>query len=270
MSVEQTLPTPPRFGAEPHEPQVATSQRLMFDQLVISRDQPPREGLARLLPASFVIHAALGVAALVVPLLADEALPEAQQAVHAFFVTSPPIAAPPPPPPPPPAPRATQVARSVTRPEPTTNAFVAPVEVPDVIEADAGLDLGIDGGVAGGVAGGVPGGVIGGVVGGLPEAPPPAQAIRVGGDIAPPKKVKNVAPVYPEMARQARVEGIVILECEISPMGRVTNVKVLRGMPLLDQAAIDAVKQWVYTPTLVGGVPVPVLMTATVQFNLKR
>ena len=92
-------------------------------------------------------------------------------------------------------------------------------------------------------------------------------AVRVGGNIREPTKLKNVNPTYPDIARQARVQGIVILECTISPQGRVTDVKVLRGIPLLDQSAIDAVKQWVYTPTLLNGVPVPVIMTVTVNFK---
>jgi protein TonB len=146
--------------------------------------------------------------------------------------------------------------------------FVAPVEVPDQVKPDQGLDLGVEGGVAGGVEGGVPGGVVGGVVGGLPDAPPPPQAVRVGGQIKEPKKLKNVAPEYPDIAKQARVQGVVILECTISPQGKVTNVTVLRGIPLLDAAAIEAVKQWVYTPTLLNGVPVPVIMTVTVNFKL--
>lgn len=116
---------------------------------------------------------------------------------------------------------------------------------------------------------GIKGGVPGGVVGGLPGAPPPPQqAVRVGGTIKEPTKIHHVSPVYPDIAKQARVQGIVILECMISPQGKVTDVKVLRGIPLLDQAAIDAVKQWVYTPTLLNGVPVPVIMTVTVNFKL--
>jgi protein TonB len=122
----------------------------------------------------------------------------------------------------------------------------------------------------GGVAGGVPGGVIGGIVGGLPDAPPPPaqKAIRVGGQIQRPKKLKDVSPVYPDIAKQARVQGVVILECTISPQGKVTDVKVLRGIPLLNESAIAAVRQWVYTPTLLNGVPVPVIMTVTVNFKL--
>jgi protein TonB len=141
--------------------------------------------------------------------------------------------------------------------------FVAPVEVPQEIKpSTSGIDLSGGEGVAGGVAGGI--------VGGLPPAPtpPPVQAVRVGGNIKEPTKIKNVSPIYPDIAKQARVQGIVILECTISPQGRVTDVKVLRGIPLLDQAGIDAVKQWQYTPTLLNGVPVPVIMTVTVNFRL--
>jgi len=141
--------------------------------------------------------------------------------------------------------------------------FVAPVEIPDEIGMD---DLGFD---FGGVAGGVPGGVVGGIVGGLPDAPPPkVEPVRVGGDIRPPNKIKDSKPVYPDIAKQARVQGIVILEAIIDPQGNVTNVRVLRSIPLLDQSAIEAVKQWKYEPTLLNGVPVPIVMTVTVNFQL--
>jgi TonB family protein len=100
------------------------------------------------------------------------------------------------------------------------------------------------------------------------EQKAPAAPQRVGGEIKEPKKLKNVPPVYPEEAKRARVQGVVILECTISPEGTVADVRVLRGIPLLDQAAVDAVKQWVYTPTLLAGKPVPVIMTVTVNFRL--
>jgi protein TonB len=106
-----------------------------------------------------------------------------------------------------------------------------------------------------------------------PPPPPPRPAgsgpLRVGGQIKEPKKLTDVRPVYPEVAKQARVQGVVILECTISPEGRVTDTRVLRGVPLLDGAAIDAVRQWTYAPTLMNGVPVPVLMTVTVNFALQ-
>jgi protein TonB len=91
----------------------------------------------------------------------------------------------------------------------------------------------------------------------------------VGGQIKEPKKTKDVPPQYPDIAKQARVQGVVILECTISPQGRVSDVKILRGIPLLNEAALTAVKQWVYSPTLLNGVPVPVIMTVTVNFRLQ-
>jgi protein TonB len=92
--------------------------------------------------------------------------------------------------------------------------------------------------------------------------------MRVGGHIKAPTKVHNVAPSYPDLARQSRIQGLVILEAVISPSGSVEDVRVLRGIPLLDDAAADAVRQWRYTPTLLNGVPVPVIMTVTVNFRL--
>ena len=76
-------------------------------------------------------------------------------------------------------------------------------------------------------------------------------------------------PVYPAIAQQARVQGVVIIEATIATDGSVTNARILRSVPLLDQAALDAVSQWMFTPTLLNGVPVPVIMTVTVQFTLK-
>jgi len=117
--------------------------------------------------------------------------------------------------------------------------------------------------------GGVPGGGPGdGIVGtGVAPAAPPAP-IRTGGDIRPPLKVRNVVPPYPEVARVAHVQGDVALDCTISSEGRVVDVKILSGPILLQAAAVDAVRQWLYRPTLLNGVPVPVVMTVTVHFAL--
>ncbi len=243
-------------------------EKRLFGDLIDSDRVRHRTRQSKTVPMSLLIH--LGAAALIVivPLLAGGQLPEPASGVKAFFAE--PLAAPaPPPPPPPPAARAAVAPKMAPKPV-QQNTFVAPVEVPQEIRPEEGLDLGVEGGVAGGVEGGVPGGVVGGVVGGLPDAPPPPvqQPLRVGRDIKEPKKLKNVPPVYPAVALQARVQGVVILECTISAQGKVTDVNVLRGIPLFEQAAIDAVKQWVYTPTLLNGVPVPVIMTVTVNFKL--
>lgn len=101
-----------------------------------------------------------------------------------------------------------------------------------------------------------------------PEAPAPTQPLRIGGSIKEPRKLKNVSPEYPSIAKQARVQGVVILECNIGAQGKVTEVKVLRSIPLLDNAALTAVRQWEYEPTLLNGTPVPVVMTVTVNFKL--
>jgi TonB family protein len=93
--------------------------------------------------------------------------------------------------------------------------------------------------------------------------------VRLGGAIAAPSKVKHVDAIYPSIAQSAKVEGIVIVEALIDCNGSVADVKILRGQPLLNEAALEAVRQWQYTPVLLNGVPVKVLLTATVAFRLE-
>jgi TonB family protein len=92
--------------------------------------------------------------------------------------------------------------------------------------------------------------------------------IRAVGEIKPPRLIKQVDPIYPEKARQARVGGAIILEVETDIFGRVRNTRILRSIPLLDQAAIDSVRQWVYEPLKIDGKPRGVIFTVTVRFNL--
>lgn len=140
----------------------------------------------------------------------------------------------------------------------------------------AGVEGGVVGGVLGGVQGGVQGGVKGGVVGGVKggvegrlDDDADKGAVKIAGELQPPKMIKSVDPVYPEVARLAQVEGIVILEARTDEKGVVQEVKVLRSIPLLDQAAVDAVKQWAYEPFIVKGKAVGVIFTVTVRFALK-
>jgi TonB family protein len=98
-----------------------------------------------------------------------------------------------------------------------------------------------------------------------PQKPPS----RVGGQVRAPTKTKDMKPVYPPEARRAHVEGVVMIEATISPTGTVQDARVLRSIPMLDAAALDAVRQWEFTPTLVNGVPTPVRMTLTVAFRLQ-
>jgi protein TonB len=117
----------------------------------------------------------------------------------------------------------------------------------------------------GGVEGGVPGGVVGGVVGGLPTGapPPPARVVRIGGQIAQPRLLRRIEPVYPDLAIQSRIAALVILEAEVDTRGLVKNVKVLRGHPLFDEAAMLAVRQWRYQPLLLNGEPTGFILTST-------
>jgi protein TonB len=133
-----------------------------------------------------------------------------------------------------------------------------------------------DDGVPGGVVGGIAGGVLGGVVGGLPAAPPPPppppappKPVRVGGQIQAPSLIRRVDPEYPTLARAAKVQGVVILEATVGTSGQVQRVQVLRSIPLLDQAAVKAVKQWRYSPLTLNGKPTPFVLTVTVDFTLK-
>lgn len=149
-----------------------------------------------------------------------------------------------------------------------------------------GLSQGIAGGVAGGVRGGVGqgvgigagGGVAGGVAGGVTGGEQKAQwaelgngerALRIGGPIKPPEKTYDVKPVYPKDAQDARVQGVVIIETMIGPDGKVKDAKIQRSVPLLDEAALEAVRQWEFTPTLLNGQAVAVIMTVTVNFRLE-
>ena len=138
-----------------------------------------------------------------------------------------------------------------------------------------GTVMSVVGGVEGGVSGsveGVVGGVVGGIVGGTVSAQDLKEfekdAVRAVGDIKPPKLIKQVNPVYPEIAKQSGVEGLVILEAKADEQGNVVDTRVLRSIPLLDQAAIDAVRQWVYEPLVLDGKPRPVLFTVTIRFKL--
>jgi len=163
----------------------------------------------------------------------DDELPEPAQNPMSAFVEAPP----PPPPPPPPRPKP-------ERSTPTTVAKAVPIQKAPPAEKPPSAEK-------------------------APTAEKETvEALRVGGSIQEPRKLRNVNPVYPPDAIQARVQGVVILECTISPTGKVVQVKPLRGIPLLTEAAIEAVRQWEYTPTELNGVPVPVIMTVTVNFKL--
>ena len=165
----------------------------------------------------------------------------------------------------PPAPQ-----RATTIP-PDASANIAPIEAPSKIRKETNLEPSsppLVGGVVGSISNGVPIGMVRELPPPPPPPPPPQGPIHLSSGMQPPRRLVNVDPVYPRMAQVARVEGVVILEATIDAHGRVVDVRVLRSVPLLDQAAVDAVRQWIYTPTLLNGVPVPIVMTVTVNFKL--
>jgi protein TonB len=216
-----------------------------------------------------ILHLLGVTGAVVIPVLLSPVLPEAAQPVHAFFVE--PLDVPAPPlPPSPPAPHAAARPAAQATPAATT-AFTAPLEVARELKPEEWLDLGTEDGTSGGVDGGVPGGVLGAIVGGLPaataEAPVPAP-VRVSGLVKEPVKLVHVEPVYPPVAVAGHVQGVVVIDALIDQRGRVVETTIVRGHPIFEKAAVEAVRQWVYTPTLLDGVPVRVLMTITVSFRL--
>jgi protein TonB len=246
----------------------------MFDLVTGTVDRPFRDRRVAARVFSVAAHVVIVGGLIGAALFAiTEGLPEAP-AMMAFVAEMPA----PPPPAPPPAPGPRPKAAPPARPVPTSGDFTFPVQVPTEIIAESGIEVGVEEGVPGGVEGGIPGGVVGGIVGGIitdvappPPPAPPQQlaAVRVGGDIRAPELIYRVEPVYPDIAVMAHATGIVILEATINERGEVTNVVVLRSRKLLDQAAIDAVKRWRYTPLMLNGVPRAFILTVTLNFSIQ-
>jgi periplasmic protein TonB len=223
-------------------------------------------------PLSILVHALAIAVLVIVPLLAVDALPS-PRAMQTFLVSA---APPPPPPAPPPPPRGPSTpAAEIVSPD------VAPREAPEDIVDEPPFDTtfdspNVDGardGRSGGIPDGIPHGDLDALIAPPPPpapAPPPEEPVRVGGEVVPPVKTRDAAPLYPPIARAAGISGAVIIEATIGPDGRVQNARVLRSVPLLDEAALEAVRQWEFTPTLLNGAPVAVLMTVTVVFSLTR
>ena len=214
------------------------------------------------LPLTILVHAIVIAVAVIVPLTALDELPGLPRAAAEYIVIAPPE----PPPAPPRAPR--RSAADVPAVSPHAAPLVAPAGIaPDTgLVPDPELSAGAD------VPGGLPGGIDGAGLGVQPEAPPPpppVTPVRITSELRQPAKIKDVMPVYPDIAMRARIAGGVILEATIDARGKVVNLRVLRSVPLLDQAATDAVRQWEFTPTRLNGVAVPVVMTVTVNFTLR-
>jgi periplasmic protein TonB len=211
---------------------------------------------------SIAVHAVVIAAALIGQVLADSTLPTPRQPLMFDAAQIMPVDIQPP------ARRAAPAADSVVSPN------AAPTVAPTGVMPETGREgaAPLSASIAG-VESGPPTGVEG--VGGahaLPPPPPAAQTMpmRLHSGMKAPQKIVDVLPGYPAVARSARVAGVVILEAVIDAQGRVASVRVLRSIPLLDQSAVDAVQQWRFTPALLNGEAVPVVMTVTVNFTLDR
>ena len=212
---------------------------------------------------SFLVHSTLIGAAMVVRIVATTELPDPPRSTS-FMIA----AAETPQVEPPPAPRAPSTA-------PAVNRNAAPLEAPQSIATEPLDVFDVPPTDAVGTIPGAPGDVPGALLGPRPSepaprvtAPHPQPPVRPGGIVRPPQKVHHVGPEYPAIARSAGVSGVVILEALIREDGSVSEVKVLRSVRLLDASAVEAVRQWRFTPTLLNGVPVQVIMTVTVSFTL--
>jgi periplasmic protein TonB len=213
------------------------------------------------LAVSICAHAAVVVAIFVAPIFATADLPDPRRPLTFEAIT--PIATPPIPV----TPRVSQPTQPTSSPSfPIAEPPELPPDTPPAVP-DVPPDLVAPGGIGVPTIGLAP---VGDLVVAPPQGPARKDPIPVGGNIRPPARVHYVEPVYPRFALAGGVQGTVILQATIDEQGSVREVKVLRSVPLLDDAAVRAVSQWKFTPTLLNGTPVPVVMTVTVGFALQR
>jgi protein TonB len=238
----------------------------MFEDSLIESGGKLRTSRGRTTTFSFLLQAIIVGVMVLIPLLFTEALPKAQLMMA--------LVAPPPPPPPPPPPAVVHVVKQVQT-DIINNQLRTPTKIPKKVEMIKEEEApppmtGVVGGVPGGVPGGQMGGVIGGIIGNTPVAVPKVavQRVRVSQGVTQGMVLHKVQPVYPPLARTARVQGSVVLSAIIGKDGTIQNLHVVSGHPLLTQAALDAVKQWRYRPYILNGEPVEVDTQVTVNFTL--
>jgi protein TonB len=207
---------------------------------------------------------------ILIPLIFTEALPKGTT----MFM----LVAPPPPPPPPPAAAPVKVVKQIQT-DIVNGELRTPTKIPKKVqmikEDEAPPPAMASAGVVGGVPGGVPGGSMGGVMGSILNSTPTVapkiatpQRVRVSSGVSTGMLVRKVPPTYPPLARQARIQGTVILQATISKEGAIENLQLISGHPMLAPAAIEAVKQWKYKPYLLNGEPVEVETQVQVNFTL--
>jgi protein TonB len=219
---------------------------------------------------AFILEVLFLFVLVLLPLIFTEALPTKQ------LMTM--LTAPPPPPPPPPPPAAAPVIVKKIQSELDNGQLRTPTAIPkkiQMIKEDEPPPSTGPAGVVGGVPGGVPGGAMGGVMGGIlssvPAAVPKAATptrVRVSQGVSQGLLVHKVQPQYPPLARQARIQGVVVLQALIGKDGSIQNLHVVSGHPMLTNAALEAVKEWRYKPYYLNNEPVEVETTINVNFTL--
>jgi|HubBroStandDraft_5_1064220.scaffolds.fasta_scaffold32413_2 protein TonB len=243
----------------------------MFEDSLIESGGKLRTKRGMTTTLSFVFQMVLVGILVLIPLLFTEALPKTQ--LMTFLV------APPPPPPPPPPPAAPVHVVKQVQTDIINGQLRTPTKIPEKVqmikEDEAPPPVMSASGVVGGVPGGVPGGQMGGVIGGIisstPVAVPKAvtpQRIRVSQGVTQGMIIRRIQPAYPPLARQARIQGPVVLQAEIGKDGSIQNLRLISGHPMLAPAAIEAIKQWKYKPYILNGEPVEVETTITFNFTL--
>jgi len=223
-----------------------------------------RSHLSGSLPISIAIHVVALLALFVIPLVANVVIPTVMVTPPDYIRAAPA--------PPPPAVVTVSQPRASAAPATTESSHV-PTVAPDVLmpentppTAYTPVPLGTTAGI----------GADGALTTGLtivapqpPEPPRPAGPVKVADLPVAPRKIADARPIYPDLARSAHVEGLVVMEAVLDPSGHVTQLRLVKSVPLLDQAAMDAVRQWRYTPSMYYGKPVSVLMTITIRFTLQ-
>jgi periplasmic protein TonB len=256
---------------------VARQKALFEDSLLeASSGQRKRRTWATLL--SIVLQCLLVGVLILIPLLFTDVLPKQQ------LLTL--LEAPPPPPPAPPAAPAPTAVKVVKVASDFANGQLRtpgriPARVQMIKEDDAPPPAAISAGVVGAVPGGIPGGQLGGVIGGIISSTssvaavpnltkPTPQRVRISPGVSKGLLTYRTEPTYPPLARQARIQGVVVLTAVIDKGGNIQNLQVVSGHPMLAPAAIEAVKQWRYKPFLLNGQPLEVETTVTVTFQLRQ
>jgi periplasmic protein TonB len=241
----------------------------MFEDSLIESGGRLKTQRGRTSVVAFLIEFMIIGVMVLIPLIFTEALPKGQM----MFLL---VAPPPPPPPPPPAAAVVHVKQIQT--DIVNGELRTPTKIPQkikMIQEDEAPPAMATTGVVGGVPGGVPGGSMGGVMGSILSATPVAvphiatpTRVRVSLGVSQGLLIRKVPPAYPPLARQARIQGVVVLQAQISKEGNIQNLQLISGHPMLAPAAIEAVKQWKYKPYLLNGEPVEVDTQVQVNFTL--